>query len=141
MLKRGRSGQSARWKSGPRAPTVWSFIRLTVTFSDVCVQEIAARFGNLLDYVRIASVSRLIGRLTCFAGQGPHDVSVAYVQAYIAELSYSTKIALYASLHSKISDHRTVLAEREKTLNEARECLLREGAAVVGRSSGGLDMK
>lgn len=43
-----------------------------------------------------------------------------------------TKLSLFASLHNTISEHRTVLAERDKTLTEAREGLVREGGAVVG---------
>ncbi|KAI0799984.1 hypothetical protein C8Q74DRAFT_383428 [Fomes fomentarius] len=44
----------------------------------------------------------------------------------------TTKLSLYASLQNRISEHRSVLSEREKALNEARESLVREGGAVVG---------
>ena len=53
----------------------------------------------------------------------------------------SAKLSLYASLHTTISEHRTVLAGREKTLNEAKDSLLREGGAVVGVSKGGDETK
>ncbi|RDX42289.1 hypothetical protein OH76DRAFT_135455 [Lentinus brumalis] len=44
----------------------------------------------------------------------------------------STKLSLYASLHTAIAGHRAVLTERDKTLSDARESLAREAAAVVG---------
>ena len=44
----------------------------------------------------------------------------------------SAKLTLYASLHSTVKAHHTVLSEREKTLSDARESLVREGGAVVG---------
>ncbi|KAI0759397.1 hypothetical protein BD413DRAFT_607566 [Trametes elegans] len=44
----------------------------------------------------------------------------------------TAKLALYATMETTISDHKAVLAEREKTLKEARESLVREGGAVVG---------
>ncbi|KAI0686550.1 hypothetical protein C8Q76DRAFT_761452 [Earliella scabrosa] len=53
----------------------------------------------------------------------------------------TAKLSLYASLHTTISEHRTVLAGREKTLNEAKDSLLREGGAVVGVSKGGDETK
>ncbi|KAH9889570.1 hypothetical protein C8Q73DRAFT_793767 [Cubamyces lactineus] len=44
----------------------------------------------------------------------------------------TTKLALYASMQTNIDEHKQVLSEREKTLKEARESLVREGGAVVG---------
>ncbi|KAI0349623.1 hypothetical protein OH77DRAFT_1579795 [Trametes cingulata] len=64
--------------------------------------ELAGRFGNMLDFVK------------------DHMTS---------------KLALYASLHTSIAQHKEVLAEREQTLCKARESLVREGGAVVGTAS------
>ncbi|PCH37595.1 hypothetical protein WOLCODRAFT_167619 [Wolfiporia cocos MD-104 SS10] len=47
----------------------------------------------------------------------------------------TTKLSLYASLHCAVAAHRTTLSEREQTLSDARESLLREGGAVVGRQA------
>ncbi|KAI0665813.1 hypothetical protein C8Q78DRAFT_1063279, partial [Trametes maxima] len=44
----------------------------------------------------------------------------------------TAKIALYATLHNKIADHKVVLADRQQSLKDARENLVREGGAVVG---------
>lgn len=44
----------------------------------------------------------------------------------------TTKLTLYASLHSSVSAHRAILADRDQTLKEARESLVREGGNVVG---------
>ncbi|KAI0364381.1 hypothetical protein BV20DRAFT_917313, partial [Pilatotrama ljubarskyi] len=44
----------------------------------------------------------------------------------------TTKLTLYASLHTSIAEHKEVLMGREQTLGEARESLVREGGAVVG---------
>ncbi|KAI0323380.1 hypothetical protein GY45DRAFT_1376360 [Cubamyces sp. BRFM 1775] len=44
----------------------------------------------------------------------------------------TTKLALYASMQTNIDEHKQVLSERERTLKEARESLVREGGAVVG---------
>ncbi|KAI1790023.1 hypothetical protein LXA43DRAFT_1017965 [Ganoderma leucocontextum] len=49
----------------------------------------------------------------------------------------STKLALYASLQNTISQHKGLLSSREKVLDGARECLVREGGAVVGERLGG----
>ncbi|KAK7678016.1 hypothetical protein QCA50_018956 [Cerrena zonata] len=43
-----------------------------------------------------------------------------------------TKLSLYTTLHSSITDHRTVLADRETDLKNVRESLVRDGANVVG---------
>ncbi|KAI0665374.1 hypothetical protein C8Q78DRAFT_1064930 [Trametes maxima] len=44
----------------------------------------------------------------------------------------TAKIALYATLHTKIADHKIVLADRQRSLKDAQENLVREGGAVVG---------
>ncbi|PIL29389.1 hypothetical protein GSI_09441 [Ganoderma sinense ZZ0214-1] len=44
----------------------------------------------------------------------------------------SAKLSLYASIQNTISQHKGLLSTREKALVEARECLVREGGAVVG---------
>ncbi|KAI0640488.1 hypothetical protein C8Q79DRAFT_996420 [Trametes meyenii] len=44
----------------------------------------------------------------------------------------TAKITLYATLHTKIAEHKIVLADRQQALNDARESLVREGGAVVG---------
>ncbi|RPD52776.1 hypothetical protein L227DRAFT_617521 [Lentinus tigrinus ALCF2SS1-6] len=44
----------------------------------------------------------------------------------------STKLALFASFHKSISEHRAVLTEHEQNLNGVRDSLVREGGAVVG---------
>ncbi|OCH87588.1 hypothetical protein OBBRIDRAFT_827616 [Obba rivulosa] len=44
----------------------------------------------------------------------------------------TTKLTLYASLHSTVATHRGILSERDKMLKEAREGLVREGGNVVG---------
>ena len=49
--------------------------------------------------------------------------------------AFSSKLSLYASLHTSIANHRGVLSEREAQLKSARENLIREGGNVVG--SGG----
>lgn len=76
------------------------------------------------------SLRRLLTRL---AGQGSYDVSGrAHRTKPFLNIAYSTKLSLYASLQNRMSEHRSVLSEREKALNEARESLVREGGAVVG---------
>ncbi|KAI0644160.1 hypothetical protein C8Q79DRAFT_974524 [Trametes meyenii] len=42
------------------------------------------------------------------------------------------KVTLYATLHTKIAEHKIVLADRQQVLNDAWESLVREGGAVVG---------
>ncbi|EIW53767.1 uncharacterized protein TRAVEDRAFT_60994 [Trametes versicolor FP-101664 SS1] len=44
----------------------------------------------------------------------------------------TSKLSLYATLHTSITEHKKVLSEREETLKGARESLVREGGAVVG---------
>ena len=68
------------------------------------------------------------------SGQGPYDVSTTTCRdcAHNTGCSSSTKLALYASMQTNIDEHKQVLSEREKTLKEARESLVREGGAVVG---------
>ncbi|OJT11760.1 hypothetical protein TRAPUB_11695 [Trametes pubescens] len=46
--------------------------------------------------------------------------------------THRSKLSLYANLHTSITEHKKVLAEREETLKGARESLVREGGAVVG---------
>jgi len=44
----------------------------------------------------------------------------------------TSKLALYASLHSAVDAHRAILSDREEQLKEARESLVREGGNVIG---------
>ncbi|GJE97587.1 hypothetical protein PsYK624_138080 [Phanerochaete sordida] len=57
----------------------------------------------------------------------------------------TTKLKLYASLHSTLSTHRTVLSGREDTLKTARESLVRDSDKVVsgrlGKEQGGERVK
>ncbi|KAI0089426.1 hypothetical protein BDY19DRAFT_993033 [Irpex rosettiformis] len=46
------------------------------------------------------------------------------------------KLALYANLETKLGSHRKVLAEREKTLEEVRDNLIRNGGNVCGIAKG-----
>ncbi|KAI0077552.1 hypothetical protein K474DRAFT_1771646 [Panus rudis PR-1116 ss-1] len=48
----------------------------------------------------------------------------------------TTKLTLYTSLHSAVAAHRKTLTEREQSLKEAREGLVRDGANVVGSVGG-----
>ncbi|KAI0687797.1 hypothetical protein C8T65DRAFT_529433, partial [Cerioporus squamosus] len=67
--------------------------------------------------------------------QGADELATRFANMldfFVLHSRHSTKLALYASLHNSITEHRAVLSEREKTLNEARESLVRESAAVVG---------
>ena len=52
----------------------------------------------------------------------------------------STKLVLYASLNTTLSSHRQVLVEREKTLEDVRDNLIRNGGNVcgIGKGLGGL---
>ncbi|KIP09765.1 hypothetical protein PHLGIDRAFT_126068 [Phlebiopsis gigantea 11061_1 CR5-6] len=43
----------------------------------------------------------------------------------------TSKVQVYAALHSKLAAQRTVLVEREQSLKDARETLLRGGGSVV----------
>ncbi len=54
-----------------------------------------------------------------------------YLNAHI-----STKLALYANLNTSLVSHRKVLAEREKTLEEVRADLIRNGGVVCGVGKG-----
>lgn len=51
--------------------------------------------------------------------------------AFTDARSFRSKLKLYASLHSTLAAHRTILADREETLNNARESLRRGGDNVV----------
>ncbi|KAI0633929.1 hypothetical protein C8Q77DRAFT_1108513 [Trametes polyzona] len=46
----------------------------------------------------------------------------------------TSKLALYATLHTSIAEHKKVLSEQEQALKDARESLVREGGAVVGNA-------
>ncbi|PSS34170.1 hypothetical protein PHLCEN_2v1787 [Hermanssonia centrifuga] len=65
-------------------------------------------------------------------GQRAHDVRPIEVSSvHPLTLTFRTKLALHASLHSTLAAHRTVLSDREDTLKEVRTTLVREGGNVV----------
>ena len=43
----------------------------------------------------------------------------------------STKLSIYATLNQKVTDHKTILSERAKVLEDVQRGLLKDGAVLI----------
>lgn len=99
--------------------------------------EIMGKFSKMIDVVSTSLYLYCIHVAhDSFApiGERTHDVLRPHFSPQInnTNIVSSTKLSLYSGLHSSITEHRTVLADREKDLKDVRESLVRDGANVVG---------